>query len=33
LTRIESKAFFSSALRSILIPRNCQILGSECFSS
>jgi tRNA A-37 threonylcarbamoyl transferase component Bud32 len=33
LTRIESKAFSSSSLESILIPRNVEILESKCFSS
>jgi hypothetical protein len=33
LTRIESKAFSSSSLQSIVIPRNVEILGSSCFSS
>jgi hypothetical protein len=32
LTRIESKAFSESSLESILIPKNVEILGSECFS-
>jgi hypothetical protein len=32
LTRIESEAFSSSSLQSILIPRTVQILGSNCFS-
>jgi hypothetical protein len=32
LTRIESEAFLSSSLQSILIPRNVEIVGSECFS-
>jgi hypothetical protein len=31
LTRIESGAFSSSSLQSILIPRNVEILGSKCF--
>jgi hypothetical protein len=31
LTRIESEAFSSSSLESILIPRNVEILGSTCF--
>jgi hypothetical protein len=31
LTRIESGAFSNSSLRSILIPRNVEILGSKCF--
>jgi hypothetical protein len=33
LTRIESSAFSSSSLQSILIPSIVQILGSGCFSS
>jgi predicted metal-binding protein len=33
LTGIESSAFSSSSLQSILIPRNVEILGSKCFSS
>jgi serine/threonine protein kinase len=32
LLRIESKAFSSSSLESIEIPRNVEILGSSCFS-
>jgi hypothetical protein len=32
LTRIESSAFSNSALQSIEIPRNVEILGSSCFS-
>jgi hypothetical protein len=32
LTRIESEAFSSSSLQSILIPNNVEILGLECFS-
>jgi hypothetical protein len=30
LTRIESKIFSKSSLQSILIPRNVEILGSNC---
>jgi serine/threonine protein kinase len=33
LTRIESSAFSSSSLQSIVIPRNVEILCSSCFSS
>jgi hypothetical protein len=32
LTRIESEAFSSSSLQSILIPRNVEIIGSQCFA-
>jgi hypothetical protein len=32
LTRIESNAFSSSSLQSIVIPSTVQILGSYCFS-
>jgi hypothetical protein len=32
LTRIESEAFYNSSLQSILIPRNVEILGLNCFS-
>jgi serine/threonine protein kinase len=32
LTRIESNAFSSSSLQSIIIPSTVQILGSSCFS-
>jgi hypothetical protein len=32
LTQIESGAFYKSSLQSILIPRNVEILGSQCFS-
>jgi hypothetical protein len=31
LTRIESEAFSKSSLRSILTPRNVEIVGSKCF--
>jgi hypothetical protein len=33
LTRIESEVFCASFLQSIVIPRNVEILGSNCFSS
>jgi hypothetical protein len=33
LTRIESNAFASSSLQSIVIPSPVRILGSKCFSS
>jgi hypothetical protein len=32
LTRIESNAFSSSSLQSIVIPRGVKILDSSCFS-
>jgi hypothetical protein len=32
LTRIESSAFSSSSLQSIIIPSTVQILGFSCFS-
>jgi hypothetical protein len=33
LTRIESETFYGTSLQSILIPRNVEIFGSECFSN
>jgi hypothetical protein len=32
LARIESEVFYESSLESIIIPRNVEILGSNCFS-